>query len=75
LIGPMRGQFRHSIVLDDGRTIVGEGSYIFRSIGPNRGWLTLTFSDGHVTHEHEHTINSSVLSVRHHGLTRNYLRQ
>lgn len=75
VIGPMRGSFRHSIVLDDGRVIEGTGTYTFRSVLPNRGWLTLAFSDGHVTHEHEHAVGGSVLSLRHHGVVRNYVRQ
>jgi hypothetical protein len=74
-IGPMRGSFRHSIVLDDGRVIEGTGTYTFRYIVPNRGWLTLTFSDGHVTTEHEHAVGANVLSLRHHGVIRNYVRQ
>jgi hypothetical protein len=75
VLGPTRGAFRHSIVLDDGRVIQGDGHYIFRSIGPNRGWLTLHFADGHVTHEHEHTTSDTVLNLRHHGLTRTYVRK
>lgn len=75
LLGPTRGYFRHTVVLDNGKVINGDGSYVFRHIGPNRGWLTLHFSDGHVTTEHEHTVGGTVLSIRHHGLTRNYTRQ
>ena len=75
LLGPMKGVFHHSVVLDDGRVIQGDGQYVFRSIGPNRGWLILHFADGHVTREHEHTISSSILSIRHHGVTRNYIRE
>jgi hypothetical protein len=75
LIGPTRGAFHHTILLDDGRVIQGDGHYIYRHVTPNRGWLTLHFSDGHVTHEHEHTTSDLVLNLRHHGLTRTYLRQ
>jgi hypothetical protein len=75
VIGPDRGLFHHSIVLDDGRVIQGDGSYIFRHILPNRGWLILHFADGHVTREHEHIIGSSELELRHYGVTRTYLRQ
>lgn len=75
LIGPMRGSFHHSIILDDGRLIEGSGTYVFRSVLPNRGWLTLTFADGHVTTEHEQVLEGTVLSIRHHGITRNYVRQ
>jgi hypothetical protein len=75
VVGPTRGTFRHQIYLDDGRVIQGDGYYVFRSVLPNRGWLTLHFADGHVTQEHEHTTASTVLSVRHHGITRNYVRQ
>jgi hypothetical protein len=74
-VGPTRGAFRHSIVLDDGRMIEGMGHYVFRSVGPNRGWLTLHFADGHVTREHEHTIGAVAMNVRHHGVTRTYVRQ
>src|ERR1700735_4822063 len=75
LIGPTKGVFHHSIVLDDGRVLQGDGTYVFRHVLPNRGWLTLTFSDGHVTREHEHTINGTRLEVRHHGVFRVYIRQ
>jgi hypothetical protein len=75
VIGPTRGHFHHSIVLDDGRVLEGTGWYVFRNVLPNRGWLTLHFSDGHVTHEHEHVIGASVLRMRHHGVLRDYLRQ
>lgn len=75
LVGPTRGAFRHVIYMDDGQVIQGEGHYVFRSVLPNRGWLTLHFADGHVTAEHEHTANSTVLSIRHHGITRTYVRQ
>jgi hypothetical protein len=74
LVGPTRGTFRHSTILDDGRTVQGDGRYIFRSLGPNRGRLTLHFADGHVTKEHEHTAGG-MLSLRHHGVTRTYVRQ
>jgi hypothetical protein len=75
IIGPIRGQFRHSIMLDDGRMIVGEGSYVYRSILPNRGWLILHFADGHVTREHEYIGDSGVLRIAHHGVTWTYVRQ
>jgi hypothetical protein len=75
VLGPTKGAFHHSLVLDDGRVIQGDGHYVFRSIGPNRGWLTLHFADGNVTHEHEHTNTDNSLSVRHHGVTRTYVRQ
>jgi hypothetical protein len=75
VVGPTRGVFHHSLVLDDGRVILGDGHYLFRSIGPNRGWLTLYFADGNVTHEHEHTATDNSMNVRHHGLTRTYVRQ
>jgi hypothetical protein len=55
--------------------IKGEGYYVYRHIGPNRGWLTLHFADGHATREHEHTTSNLTLSLRHHGLTRNYVRE
>src|ERR1700677_2644335 len=74
VIGPVRGNFHHSIVLDDGRVIVGEGSYVFRSILPNRCWLTLYVADGHVTHEREVTVDSGLLRIEHHGVTRMYAR-
>jgi hypothetical protein len=75
VLGPTRGAFHHMILLDDGRLIQGDGHYVFRSIGPNRGWLTLHFADGHVTHEHEHMNTDNSMYVRHHGLTRTYVRQ
>lgn len=75
VLGPTRGQFHHMILLDDGRLIQGDGHYVFRSIGPNRGWLTLHFADGHVTHEHEYMSTDNSMNVRHHGLTRTYVRQ
>lgn len=75
IIGPTKGAFRYTVVLDDGRVIQGDGHYLFRSIGPNRGWLTLHFADGHVTHEHEHMSKDTTLNLRHHGLTRVYQRQ
>jgi hypothetical protein len=75
VIGPVRGRFHHTIVLDDGRVIEGEGSYVFRSILPNRGWLVLHFADGHVTREHEQTLDSRFLRIEHHGITRTYVRQ
>jgi len=75
LLGPMRGQFQHSIVLDDGRVIAGNGWYVFRFIRPNHGWLILHFADGHVTREHEHTIDGTVLQLGHHGVIRTYVRQ
>ena len=75
VLGPTRGVFHHSILLDDGRVIQGDGHYVFRSVGPNRGWLTLHFANGHVTHEHEHTSTDKSLNLRHHGLTRTYVRQ
>jgi hypothetical protein len=75
VIGPIKGRFHHSIVLDDGRVIVGEGTYVFRSVLPNRGWLVLHFADGHVTREHEHTMDANVLRIEHHGITRTYVRQ
>jgi hypothetical protein len=75
IVGPVRGQFHHSVVLDDGRVIQGDGWYVYRSVVPNRGWLTLHFADGHVTTEHEHTVNSIGLRIEHHGVTRTYFRQ
>jgi len=75
LLGPVRGQFHHSLVLDDGRVIQGDGQYVLRFIVPNRGWLTLHFADGHVTKEHEHTLGASELRLRHHGVMRTYVRQ
>lgn len=75
IVGPMRGSFRHTLILDDGRVIEGTGTYTFRYVVPNRGWLTLQFADGHVTTEHEHTVSANVLSIRHHGVTRSYVRQ
>ena len=74
LVRPMTGQF-HSIVLDDGRVIQGDGHYVLRFAGPNRGWLVLHFSDGHVTREHEHTFGPNTLLLEHHGTTRTYVRQ
>ena len=74
VLGPTRGVFHHSILLDDGRVIQGDGHYVFRSVGPNRGWLTLHFADGHVTTEHEHTSSDTMMNLRHHGLTRTYRR-
>src|SRR5271167_4498043 len=53
IIGPVRGVFHYSIVLDDGRAFNGDGTYVYRSILPNRGWLVLHFADGQVTREHE----------------------
>ena len=75
VVGPIRGVFHHTLLLDDGRVVQGDGHYVFRSVGPNRGWLTLHFADGHVTHEHEHTTTDKSLNLRHHGLTRIYIRQ
>jgi hypothetical protein len=75
LVGPERGHFHYSIVFDDGRVIVGEGSYVFRSILPRRGWLILHFEDGHVTREHEHSLDSNLLRLEHHGVTRTYVRK
>jgi hypothetical protein len=75
VVGPMRGSFHHSLLLDDGRVIHGNGHYVFRSVGPNRGWLTLHFADGQVTREHEHTTTDNSMKLRHHGLTRTYVRQ
>lgn len=75
VLGPTKGVFHHSLLLDDGRAIQGNGHYVFRSIGANRGWLTLHFADGHVTHEHEHTNTDNSMNVRHHGVTRSYVRQ
>jgi hypothetical protein len=75
LIGPDRGRFHYSVVLDDGRVIAGEGSYLFRSVLRNRGWLVLHFADGHVTREHEHTIDSMLLRIEHYGVTRTYVRK
>jgi hypothetical protein len=75
LLGPMRGQFHHSLVLDDGRVIEGDGQYTLRFIVPNRGWLTLRFADGHVTKEHEHTLGAKELRLRHHGTMWTYVRQ
>jgi hypothetical protein len=75
ILGPTKGVFHHTLVLDDGRVVQGDGHYTFRSIGPNRGWLTLQFADGIVTHEHEHTTTDNSMNVRHHGVTRAYVRQ
>jgi len=75
VLGPTRGVFHHMILLDDGRLLQGDGHYTFRSIGPNRGWLTLYFADGHVTHEHEHTTSDTMLNIRHHGMTQVYVRR
>ncbi len=75
IIGPIRGVFRYTLVLDDGRVISGDGSYVYRSILPNRGWLTLNFADGQVTREHEVTRDSTSLSIAHYGVTRTYVRQ
>ncbi len=75
LLGPTKGVFRHAIFLDDGRVIEGEGHYQFRSFLPNRGWLTLHFADGFVTQEHEHALDGTTLKVKHHGVTRTYVRQ
>jgi hypothetical protein len=75
IIGPTRGRFHHSLVLDDGRVVEGDGTYVFRSVLPNRGLLVLHFADGHVTREHEHTIDSHFLRIEHHGLIRTYVRQ
>ena len=75
VIGPMRGKFHHSTLLADGRVLQGDGSYVFRFVSPNRGWLTLHFPDGHVTREHEHTLGATVLRLRHHGLVRTYVRE
>ncbi len=75
LVGPIRGQFHHSILLDDGQRLEGNGFYVFRFVAPNRGWLILHFADGHVTREHEHTIDGTVLRLGHHGFIRTYLRQ
>jgi len=75
LVGPVRGQFHHTIVFDDGRVLDGLGWYVFRNALPNRGWLALHFSDGHVTREHEHTVGGTVLRLRHHGVVRDYVHQ
>jgi hypothetical protein len=75
VIGPIRGRFHHSIVLDDGRMIVGDGEYVFRSILPKRGWLVLHFADGHVTREHEHIVDANLLRIEHHGVSWTYVRQ
>jgi hypothetical protein len=75
VIGPIKGQFHHSIILDDGRVVEGNGWYVFRNVLPNRGWLILHFADGHVTREHEHTVGSTVLRLRAHGCIRDYVRQ
>jgi hypothetical protein len=75
MVGPVRGHFHHSIILDDGRLIEGEGSYVYRSVLPKRGWLVLTFADGHVTREHEHTVDAQMLRIEHHGITRMYVRE
>lgn len=75
VLGPTRGVFHHMILLDDGRLIQGDGHYLYRSIGPNRGWLTLHFADGHVTHEHEHITTDTMLNLRHHGLTQTFVRR
>jgi hypothetical protein len=74
ILGPTKGAFHHMILLDDGRLIQGDGHYVFRSIGPKRGWLTLYFADGHVTHEHELT-SETMLNIRHHGITQTYIRR
>jgi hypothetical protein len=75
VVGPVRGQFRYSIVLDDGRVIAGEGSYVYRSVLPKRGWLVLHFADGLVTREHEHIVDSNLLRIEHYGVTRTYVRK
>jgi hypothetical protein len=75
VIGPVRGHFHYSIVLDDGRVIAGEGSYVYRSVLPKRGWLVLHFADGLVTREHEHIVDSSLLRIEHYGVTRTYVRK
>jgi hypothetical protein len=75
IIGPTKGRFHHSVILDDGRVIAGDGTYVYRSILPNRGWLILHFADGHVTREHEHTADSRYLRIEHHGVVRTYVRQ
>ncbi len=75
VLGPIRGVFHHSVLLEDGRLIQGDGHYVFRSVGPKRGWLTLYFADGHVTHEHEHTSSDTMLTLRHHGLTQIFSRR
>jgi hypothetical protein len=75
VLGPTRGVFHHSMLLDDGRVIQGDGHYVFRSVAPKRGWLILHFADGHVTREHELTNSDNSLNLRHHGLTRTYIRQ
>ena len=74
VLGPTKGAFHHMILLDDGRLIQGDGHYVFRSIGPKRGWLTLYFADGHVTHEHEFT-SDTMMNIRHHGITQTYVRR
>ena len=74
LLRPMTGVFHHSIVFDDGRVLQGDGHYVLRFAGPNRGWLVLHFSDGHVTREHEHNFGPS-LRLEHHGVSRIYVRQ
>ena len=75
IIGPTRGVFHYSIVLDDGHVINGDGAYTYRSILPNRGWLILTFADGQVTREHEVLRDSTTLIIAHYGVTRAYVRQ
>jgi hypothetical protein len=75
VIGPLRGHFHYSVVLDDGRLLDGEGSYVYRSILPNRGWLVLHFADGRVSREHEVTRDSTSLNIAHYGVTWTYVRQ
>jgi hypothetical protein len=75
ILGPARGVFHYSVVLDDGRMFTGDGAYTYRSILPNRGWLILTFADGHVTREHEVTSNPNALSIVHYGVSRMYVRE
>jgi hypothetical protein len=75
IIGPVRGVFHYSVVLDDGRMINGDGAYVYRSVLPNRGWLILHFADGSVTREHEVTRDPNSLSIAHYGVTRTYVRQ
>jgi hypothetical protein len=75
LVGPVRGHFHHSIILDDGRVCEGDGHYVLRFARHNKGWLVLHFSDGHVTREHEHTFGPAELRLEHHGVLRTYIRQ
>jgi hypothetical protein len=74
-IGALRGRFHHSIVLDDGRLLVGDGHYVLRRSNSHKGVLILHFSDGHSSREREHTFGANELQLEHHGVIRTYIRQ